>query len=91
MATSQPFWTNLPRLRRKDEVKFVIASRRDYEWAREMVRTHALTERCPVLFSPAFGRVDPQAMVDWVVADRLGVRFQMQLHKVVWPPDQRGV
>ena len=84
-------WSNLPRLRAKDEVKVVVASRRDYEWAREIVAAHALTERCAVLFSPAFGLVRPKDLVEWILEDRRRVRFQRPLHKVVWPPDQRGV
>lgn len=84
-------WSNIPKLRQKDEVKVVIASRRDYEWAREAVRAHGLIDRCAVLFSPAFGLVDPKDIVDWILADGLRVRFQLQLHKFVWPPDQRGV
>lgn len=84
-------WSNVPLLRPKDEVKFVIASRGDYEWSRDVVRTHALTARCPVLFSPATGLVEPKALVEWILADGLDVRFQLQLHKVVWPPDERGV
>ena len=85
-------WSNVARLRPKDEVKFVLASRRDYEWARERLWEHRLHERAgTVLFSPVFGKIDPQALVAWILEDRLPVRFQLQLHKVVWPPDQRGV
>jgi 7-carboxy-7-deazaguanine synthase len=94
---------NLPLLRRKDEVKFVIASRRDYEWSRQIVRDHRLDQRCgAVLFSPAhhapsaapavgWGPVRPAELVDWIVEDRLPVRFQLQMHKAVWPPEMRGV
>ena len=84
-------WSNLVLLRRKDEVKFVVASRRDYEWARQVIAEHALNERCEVLISPAFGLVDPTDLAGWVVEDRLPARFQLQLHKVLWPPDARGV
>lgn len=84
-------WSNVPLLRSKDEVKFVIASREDYVWSREVVRTHDLRSRCEVLFSPVFGAIDPKDLVDWIVADRLDVRFQLQIHKVIWPPDARGV
>lgn len=84
-------WTNLPLLRPGDEVKCVIASRRDYEWSRDKVREHRLAERVTVLFSPVFGAVEPRDLVDWILADRLPVRFQLQMHKVIWPAEQRGV
>lgn len=84
-------WSNVEKLRAKDEVKFVLASRRDYEWACDVLRTHHLASRCTVLFSPVFGKVEPRDLVEWILADRLPVRFQLQMHKVVWPPEQRGV
>ena len=81
--------SNVPLLKAKDEVKFVLASRGDYEWARDVVRTHTLPG--PVLFSPVWGKIEPRALVEWIREDQLPVRFQLQLHKVVWPPDARGV
>lgn len=85
-------WSNIPLLQAKDEVKFVIASRADYEWSRDRIREHALDRRCgAVLLSPVFGRVDPAAIVEWMLADRVPGRFQLQLHKFVWPPEARGV
>lgn len=85
-------WSNVPLLRRKDEVKFVLASRRDYEWARDRIREHALDEKAgAVLLSPVWGKVDPKDIVAWMLEDRVPARFQVQLHKVVWPPDERGV
>ena len=85
-------WSNIDALSPKDEVKFVIASRRDYEWSRDIVREHALNERCnAVLFSPVFDAISPADLVQWILDDRLDVRFQLQLHKFVWPPDERGV
>ena len=85
-------WENVPLLQAKDEVKFVIASRGDYEWSRDVTRAHALHERVgAVLFSPVWGSVEPRDLVDWILADNLPVRFQLQMHKVVWPPDARGV
>lgn len=87
-------WSNIDYLQSdRDEVKFVIASRRDYEWSRDVVRRYNLTERCKaVLFSPVFGEVDPKAIVDWMLEDDLNaVRFQLQMHKFIWPPDERGV
>jgi 7-carboxy-7-deazaguanine synthase len=84
-------WSNLPLLDSRDEVKFVIASRGDYEWARGIVAEHQLADRCVVLFSPAWGQVSLPAMAAWIVEDRLPVRFQVQLHKVVWGADAQGV
>jgi 7-carboxy-7-deazaguanine synthase len=84
-------WSNLDHLDAGDEVKVVIASRRDFEWARDKVREHRIHERAHVLFSPVWGAVEPRELVEWILADRLPVRFQLQMHKVVWPPDQRGV
>jgi 7-carboxy-7-deazaguanine synthase len=85
-------WSNVPKLRRKDEVKFVLASRRDYEWAREKVCEHQLDAKVgAVLFSPAAGLVDPAELVAWILEDHLPVRYNAQLHKYIWPPTQRGV
>lgn len=75
---------NLPLLTRRDQIKFVLCSREDYEWARGMVREHRLNERSMVLFSPSKSEVSPRELADWIVADRLPVRFQMQLHKLLW-------
>ncbi|WP_058833801.1 7-carboxy-7-deazaguanine synthase QueE [Luteimonas abyssi] len=77
-------WDNLPLLTPHDQVKFVICSREDYEWARGVVLEHALNARCTVWFSPSKQEVDPRALADWIVADRLPVRFQLQLHKLLW-------
>ena len=77
-------WENLAFLNQRDEIKIVIASRADYEWAREAIRTHRLDAICPVLLSPAAGLVDPTALADWILEDGLNVRFQMQLHKLLW-------
>jgi len=77
-------WENLPLLTARDQVKFVLCSRADYEWARGIVAEHRLHETCDVLFSPSKAEVDPSALADWIVADRLPVRFQLQLHKLLW-------
>jgi 7-carboxy-7-deazaguanine synthase len=77
-------WENIPLLTPHDEVKFVICSREDYEWSRAIVAEHALTSRCDVLFSPSFGQVAPRDLAQWIVDDRLPVRFQLQLHKILW-------
>ena len=83
---------NLGHLTARDEVKFVIGSREDYEWSRAMVRDHDLSSRCgQVLFSTIFGRLQPVEIVNWMVADRLPVRFQLQMHKFIWDPAAKGV
>ncbi len=85
-------WSNIPHLAKRDEVKFVIGSREDYEWSREQVRTHDLATRSGgVLFSPIFGRIEPREIVEWLVADKLPVRFQLQMHKFIWDPKKKGV
>ena len=77
-------WANLDCLNARDEIKIVIASRGDYEWARDVVRQRKIDRLCPVLFSPAQGLIEPQSLADWILADGLNVRFQLQLHKLLW-------
>lgn len=81
--------SNLDLLTAHDELKVVIANRADYEWARDTLRAHQLDRRCPVLFSPVQGEVAPGDLADWILADGLPVRFQVQLHKLLWQ-DARG-
>jgi 7-carboxy-7-deazaguanine synthase len=82
-------WANLAHLRPHDEVKFVIASRGDYEWMRDVLQREGLAQRCTVLASPVWGEADPADLAAWVLADGLDVRLQVQLHKVLWQ-DARG-
>ncbi|KAF1711105.1 7-carboxy-7-deazaguanine synthase QueE [Pseudoxanthomonas kalamensis DSM 18571] len=77
-------WDNLACLTARDQVKFVLCGRADYEWAREVIREHRLHERCMVWFSPSKSELPPRMLADWIVTDRLPVRFQMQLHKLLW-------
>lgn len=85
-------WTNLARLRPHDEVKFVIKDRADYDFARDVIRRHALEGRASaILFSPVHGVLDPKQLSEWVLADRLPVRVQLQVHKYIWDPNTRGV
>lgn len=77
-------WANLDLLTPHDQVKFVICSRADYDWACAVVARHRLHTRCEVLFSPSAGQLEPSTLADWIVADRLPVRFQIQLHKLLW-------
>jgi 7-carboxy-7-deazaguanine synthase len=84
-------WSNLEHLRPSDEVKFVIASRRDYEWTLQTIRQHDLEGRVGLLLSTVFGAVKPEQVVDWMLADKLRARFQLQLHKYIWEPNARSV
>lgn len=85
-------YENIDHLTRQDEVKFVCGSIEDYEWARDLILRHDLTERAgAVLISPVFGRVEPIELVNRMLEDGLQARFQLQLHKFVWDPDARGV
>ena len=85
-------WSNLARLKPADEVKFVIADRVDYEYAREIVQREKLTGRvAAVLFSPVHAELDAKKLAEWVLADRLEVRVQLQMHKYIWSPETRGV
>ena len=77
-------WENLDELTENDQLKFVLCSRADYEWAREQVAGRDLSGRCEILFSPAWGLVEPAELAGWILQDRLPVRFQLQLHKLLW-------
>jgi len=85
-------WSNVAALRPRDEVKFVIADRRDYEWSKDVVATHGLAARCgQVLFAPVFGVMTPADLAGWILEDGLPVRLQLQLHRIIWPAANRGV
>ena len=77
-------WSNLDHLKRKDEVKFVLCDRSDYDWAKQVLEDRAIAEKCPVLFSPVYSSLPPAALAEWVLQDRLPVRMQVQLHKIWW-------
>lgn len=85
-------YANIALLNHRDEVKFVIGSRDDYEWSREQIERHQLANRVKaVLLSPVFGRIEPREIVEWMLEDRLSARFQLQIHKFIWEPRARGV
>ena len=77
-------WGNLDYLKSADEVKFVLCSRADYEWAKDILDLHNIADKCPVLFSPVYSDLNPTQLAEWVLADRLPVRMQIQLHKILW-------
>lgn len=84
-------WSNLELLKPSDQIKFVIASKRDFDWAAEVIRQHLLDQRFIVLVSAVFDLVSPIELVRWLLESGLHVRVQLQLHKYIWPPDARGV
>jgi 7-carboxy-7-deazaguanine synthase len=85
-------WSNLEHLTPRDEIKFVIADRTDYEWARDVIVSRALAARvAAVLLSPVFGELEPARLAAWMLEDRLPARLQLQIHKLIWPPNARGV
>jgi 7-carboxy-7-deazaguanine synthase len=85
-------WSNLEHLGARDEIKFVIAGREDYEWARRVIAENRLPERIgAILLSPAFGLIDPKSLTEWMLEDRIPARIQLQIHKHIWPPETRGV
>ena len=77
-------WSNLGHLRAKDEVKLVLCDREDYDWAKQVLAEHAIPEKCSVLLSPVHGQLDPTVLAEWILQDRLPVRMQVQLHKLLW-------
>jgi 7-carboxy-7-deazaguanine synthase len=82
-------YTNIPKLAKKDQVKFVIADRLDYEWSRARLEEYKIDQICEVLFSPSHDQLKPTELAEWILADRLPVRLQIQLHKYLWT-DARG-
>jgi 7-carboxy-7-deazaguanine synthase len=84
-------WSNLDHLSSKDEAKFVLKDRGDYEWAKTIIHRHQMGGRCSILLSPVFGSLELQPLAQWILEDRLPVRFQLQLHKYIWNPQTRGV
>lgn len=84
-------WKNLEHLTGRDEVKFVIAERTDYDFAHETVKEHDLTDKCDVIFSPVWGNITGSALAKWILDDCLDVRLGVQLHKIIWPEEARGV
>jgi 7-carboxy-7-deazaguanine synthase len=84
-------WENFAHLKPHDEVKFVLSSEEDYRYAREVIRKYGKEDPFKVLFSPAYGLLSPERLAGWMVGDTVDARFQLQIHKLVWGPDRRGV
>ncbi|MBN2030573.1 radical SAM protein [bacterium] len=83
-------WENIKRLKPHDEVKFVLTDLSDYNWAKDVIKRYALSDRVHVLFSPVHGQMDPARIAEGILQDRLKVRLQLQLHKIIWPDQERG-
>lgn len=84
-------YMNLKHLKNDDELKFVIGNKADYEWSKNIIKNHDLMNKFEILFSPVFNSIQPIELAEWILQDKLKVRFQLQLHKYIWEPDKRGV
>ncbi len=84
-------WENVEHLKPIDEVKFVIGSREDYDWAKQQIASHRIDKRCGILMSVVFGKIEPVQLAEWILADKVNIRFQLQMHKFIWHPNERGV
>ncbi len=84
-------YENIDYLKPADELKFVIGSKQDYEWTVEIMRKYNLENKCKILFSVVFGKLEPVQLVNWILEDKLNVRFQLQMHKFIWHPETKGV
>lgn len=84
-------YENVDHLKPIDEVKFVIGTKEDYDWSKEQIEKYELSKKYPVLFSVVFGELEPLTLVEWILEDKLDVRFQLQMHKFIWEPDTKGV
>ena len=84
-------WSIVDDLQSHDEVKFVIGNREDFDWAKDRITEYSLDKICTLLFSPTFGKIDPQQIVEWILAENLPVRMQLQMHKMIWSPEEKGV
>ena len=84
-------WSIVNDLQPHDEVKFVIGDREDFDWAKEILNKYSLNEKCSILFSPTFGKIDPSLIVEWILEGDIPVRMQLQMHKHIWESEGKGV
>ena len=84
-------WKNINYVKNNDQIKFVIGDRKDYEWTKKKILELDLNSKCEILLSPVYNQIEPKEIVDWILEDNLNVRFQLQLHKEIWPESERGV
>lgn len=88
---SKNLYENINHLKFKDELKFVIANREDYDWSKKQIEKYSLYGKCGIIFSTVFGKLEPLTLVNWIIEDKLDVRFQLQMHKYIWHPETKGV
>jgi len=84
-------YENINHLKQDDELKFVIGNKEDYEWAKEAIHNYNIKKKCNILFSVVYGELEPVKLVEWIIADKLDVRYQLQMHKYIWHPEKKGV
>mgnify|MGYP001304980495 CR=1 FL=1 len=84
-------WSIVNDLQPHDEVKFVIGNREDFDWANEMLNKYSLNQKCSILFSPTFAKIDPSLIVEWILEGNLPVRMQLQMHKYIWESERKGI
>lgn len=84
-------YENIDFIKKSDEIKFVIGSREDYDWSKEIIEKYNLIQKCSVLFSVVFGKLRPIELVNWILEDKINVRYQLQMHKIIWHPETKGV
>lgn len=84
-------WANIPKLQPHDEIKFVVGDREDFDWAGGVIAQYGLADRCVLLMAPVFGEIEPRQLAEWIMKQRLPVRFQLQMHKFIWDPAAMGV
>lgn len=84
-------WENIKKLKKDDEVKFVLTNKKDYLWAKDIIKQYGLADRASILISVVYGSLEPKEVAQWILDDGLDVRFQLQLHKYIWDPEKKGV
>jgi 7-carboxy-7-deazaguanine synthase len=84
-------YKNIDYLKLNDELKFVIGNREDYDWSKEIISKYNISDKCKILLSVVFGILEPETLVNWIIEDKLDVRYQLQLHKYIWNPEKKGV
>jgi 7-carboxy-7-deazaguanine synthase len=84
-------YENIDYIKPTDELKFVIGDYEDFQWAKEIINKYNIENRCQILFSPVYGKIEPKEIVNWILKDKLNVRFQLQMHKYIWEPTVKGV
>ena len=84
-------WANLDYIKKTDEIKFVVGNKADYEWTKNIIKKYDLENKCHLLISPVYDKIDNEKIINWILKDNLKIRFQIQLHKEIWDKDKKGV